>query len=183
MIDAFTSAAGDRPHGLLSRSGRTSTTVDDVRPESDAETYRRLAPELVRFATVLVGPDDAPDMVSVAVTKALAGRSWRHVENRRAYLYRAVLNTARRHVRRSRLRPEREQRSAGANHWELPALRPDVRTAVLELSVRQRAVIVLTYWADLDPAAIADWLGISEGSVRRHLARARAQLRKVLTDD
>ena len=32
----------------------------------------------------------------------------------------------------------------------------------------------------LDPATIAEQLGLSEGTVRRHLARARAQLRKVL---
>jgi RNA polymerase sigma factor (sigma-70 family) len=55
-----------------------------------------------------------------------------------------------------------------------------VREAVGKLSVRQRAVIVLTYWADLDPPTVAERLGISEGSVRRHLARARAHLREVL---
>jgi RNA polymerase sigma factor (sigma-70 family) len=55
-----------------------------------------------------------------------------------------------------------------------------VREAVAGLSVRQRAVVVLTYWADLDPRAVAERLGISEGSVRRHLARARARLREVL---
>jgi RNA polymerase sigma-70 factor (ECF subfamily) len=55
-----------------------------------------------------------------------------------------------------------------------------VRDAVVALSVRQRAVIVLTYWADLDPRTVAERLGISEGSVRRHLARARAHLREAL---
>ena len=54
--------------------------------------------------------------------------------------------------------------------------------AVAALSVRQRAVIVLTYWLDLHPAGIAGLLGVSEGAVRRHLARARAHLREVLRD-
>lgn len=103
--------------------------------------------------------------------------------NRRAYLYRAVHNEARSHAKRSTRRSEREARSAADQEWELPGLRPDVRAAVLRLSVRQRAVIVLTYWADLDPAAVAEWLGISDGSVRRHLARARANLREVLDAD
>ena len=49
-------------------------------------------------------------------------------------------------------------------------LRPEVREAVGALSIRQRAVVVLTYWADLAPRAVAERLGISEGSVRRHLA-------------
>jgi DNA-directed RNA polymerase specialized sigma24 family protein len=33
----------------------------------------------------------------------------------------------------------------------------------MALSLRQRAVTVLTYWSDLDPGAIAQLLGISEG--------------------
>ena len=66
----------------------------------------------------------------------------------------------------------RDQRSAPAERWDLPEFHPEVLHAVRSLSVRQRAVIVLTYWADLAPADVADRLGISEGSVRRHLARA-----------
>jgi RNA polymerase sigma-70 factor (ECF subfamily) len=61
-------------------------------------------------------------------------------------------------------------------------MRPEILDAVLALSVQQRAVVVLTYWADLTPAAIGELLDISEGSVRRHLARARKRLREVLRD-
>jgi RNA polymerase sigma factor (sigma-70 family) len=68
-------------------------------------------------------------------------------------------------------------------HSADPESRPEVWSAVTRLSVRQRAVIVLTYWDDLTPAQVADRLGLAEGSVRRHLARARARLRKVLTDE
>ena len=52
--------------------------------------------------------------------------------------------------------------------------------ALAALPVRQRAVVFLTYWADQTPAAIAAELGISEGSVRQHLARARRTLRRTL---
>jgi RNA polymerase sigma-70 factor (ECF subfamily) len=102
------------------------------------------------------------------------------VTNRRAYLYRAVFNEAQSWKRRAAQRLAREARASAGDRWELPALRPDVRDAVANLSVRQRAVIVLTYWADLEPSVIAERLGISDGSVRRHLARARAHLREVL---
>ncbi len=54
--------------------------------------------------------------------------------------------------------------------------------AVSRLSPRQRAVVFLTYWDDLDPGSIAGLLGISDGAVRRHLARARATLRRNLDD-
>jgi RNA polymerase sigma factor (sigma-70 family) len=155
--------------------------VSEVRAaQSDAELYASLAPELIRFATGLVGRSDAADVLSSAVVRALSGRAWPTVENRRAYLYRAVFNEAQTWNRRSVQRRDRELRAATPTRWELPAFRPDVRAAVDRLSVRQRAVIVLTYWADLDPATVASSLGISEGSVRRHLARARARLREVL---
>ena len=52
--------------------------------------------------------------------------------------------------------------------------------ALAGLPLRQRAVVFLTYWADLTPAAVAVELGISEGSVRQHLARARRTLRRTL---
>ena len=59
---------------------------------------------------------------------------------------------------------------------------PEVLEAVARLSVRQRAVIVLTYWNDLDPKSVATLLGLSEGTVRRYLARARANLKEQLDD-
>jgi RNA polymerase sigma factor (sigma-70 family) len=155
----------------------TPETADDV---DDAVLYEQLAPELVRFAAALVGRVDAPDVLSQAVVKALATPAWPTVANRRAYLYRAVVNEATTWRSRAERRPVLEARAAGTGVWELPTLRPDVAVAVAALSVRQKAVVVLTYWADLDVATVADRLGISEGAVRSHLARARARLREAL---
>jgi RNA polymerase sigma-70 factor (ECF subfamily) len=152
----------------------------------DAALYREVAPELIRFATALVGRTDAPDVLSGAVVKALATPAWPEVRNRKAYLYRSVFNESQTWLRRAGRRPLLESLAHARAHardeerFELPNLRPDVRVAVTGLSLRQRAVIVLTYWADLDPRTVADRLGISEGAVRRHLARARAHLREVL---
>jgi RNA polymerase sigma-70 factor (ECF subfamily) len=157
-------------------------TTSLVDPPSDAAVYAALAPELTRFATALVGPGDAADVLSTAVVKALASPTWPAITNRRAYLYRAVFNAAQTHRRRRRLHLERDDRAASSPHWDLPNLHPEVRAAVRQLSVRQRAVIVLTYWADMDPGGVADHLGISDGAVRRHLARARSRLREALNE-
>lgn len=150
--------------------------------DSDAVIYERLAPELIRFAHTLVGRSDAADVLSEAVVRSLASTNWSNVADRRAYLYRAVVSVASNHRRRAASQRRRDARLAPPDDRELPNVRPDVRRAVLGLSVRQRAVIVLTYWADLTPTSIGDLLGVSEGSVRRHLARARAHLREVLHD-
>lgn len=154
--------------------------IDVADRPTDERLYRDLGPQLIRFATALVGRSDAQDVMANAFTKAMAARSWPSVENQRAYLYRAVHNEARSHLKRTARRSERESLAARPERWELAGLDPDVRAAVLRLSLRQRAVIVLTYWVDADPPTTADMLGISEGSVRCHLARARANLREVL---
>jgi RNA polymerase sigma-70 factor (sigma-E family) len=51
------------------------------------------------------------------------------------------------------------------------------------LGRRQRAVVVLRYYDDLDLAAIAETLGVSVGTVKSQLSRALANLRETLGDD
>lgn len=148
-----------------------------------SDAYTTWADDLTRYATALVGPADANDVVAdVFVTLVARGdRAWAAVQQPREYLYRSVTNSARMQTRTARRRTNRELR------WTLPAppgellADPQVRSALDKLSVQQRAAIFLTYWHDLSPHTIAEMLGISEGSVKRHLARARATLREVLT--
>ncbi|HZD22203.1 MAG TPA: hypothetical protein VE569_02205 [Acidimicrobiia bacterium] len=80
---------------------------------ADAETYEKYAGELVRFATGLVGPDDAADVVSGVFVKVLGTRSWPDVDEQRAYLYQAVLNEVRMRHRSTMGRRAREMRAAG----------------------------------------------------------------------
>lgn len=51
-----------------------------------------------------------------------------------------------------------------------------VTDALLTLSRRQREVVVLRYYLDLSEEQIADWLGISTGSVKQHASRAATTL-------
>lgn len=149
------------------------------------EIYSRYAQALVRFATGLVGPWDAPDVVSDAMLRCLRSVDWDSVADEKAFLYRAVLNEAR-SFRRSADRRLARDRASAAMRQPLEGaaeLRPEVLEAVRTLSVRQRAVIVLTYWEDLTPVEVGARLGIGEGSVRRHLARARERLRRILHDN
>ena len=146
----------------------------------DAETYEKHAEELLRFATVLVGPDSAPDVLSAAVLRAIAARSWPSVENRRAYLFRCVLNEARSAHRASFRRQKLERRFAPPAEITNPEPPIDVVNALAHLSQRQRAVVYFAYWEDQSNEEIAVLLNISGGSVHRHLARARARLRRLL---
>lgn len=185
------SRATERHAGLPS-AGRSVTQIRARRrlmigmDQAEAsEIYERHAGELIRFATFLVGRDDAADVVSNAVVRVLSSPAWVGVREPRAYLFKAVLNESRDLARGRTRRVNAERRAARlGRRYDIPVDREfGVGRAVEGLSARQRAVVFLTYWSDLDPAAVSDLLGISEGTVRRHLARARHNLRKVLSDD
>ncbi len=100
----------DRRRLLAVAGGRGVTCVMAV--TSDAEVYRKYADELIRFCAALVGPSGAEDLLATAVVKALAAPRWAEVENKRAYLYRVVLNEASRVRRDTARRLERELRTA-----------------------------------------------------------------------
>lgn len=143
--------------------------------------YRRHQHELIRFATVLVGTDDAQDVVSKAMMGILDGRP--DLDNPRAYLFQAIANQARNH-RRGEARRRKRQASAVSPEAAPPSdePHPEVWSAVKSLSARQKAVVYLTYWEDLSDSMVADRLGIGAGSVRRHLARARKHIRRALDE-
>jgi len=156
-----------------------------VDQRTDAEIYAAHATELTVFARSLVGPSDAADVVADAVVSALASPGWTAVENHRAYLYRSVWNRAQTFLFRRSKRPSIEGSVATRQLTEditVGSAHPELIDAVEALSAQQRAVVALTYWRDLPIGEVAEILAISDGAVRKHLARARAQLRKVLDD-
>lgn len=161
-------------------------SVDDVGrmviEESDEDLYVRLAPDLIRFATSLVGPSNAEDLLATAVTKAMSSTPWSRVDNRRAYLYRMLVNEAHKARRTASRRRQREIRVVHRGAIDLErGLDPDVMAALKRLSVRQRAVVYLTYWADLTPRQVADTLDTSLRTVERELANARTRLEQMLS--
>lgn len=146
-----------------------------------AECFDKHADALVRFAASQVGASDAEDVVAAAVL-GVVQHGVAGVDDVRAYLYRAVANASRKHWRGLDRRRRRElvlvERSdtstmSASGDDRLPV----VLAALQTLSVQQRAVIHLAYWEDLTSPAIAARLGVSDGTVRRQLARAREKLR------
>ncbi len=147
---------------------------------SDTELYARHCAELVRFATVLVGPSAADDVVAETVARVFDRRDWRGVRDRRAYLYRAVLNEARQQERSLSRRRRREEWTASDERFDAPSVRPEVRAAVRSLEPRQRAIVFFTFWQDRTAADIAAELNITTRTVQRELADARRQLEETL---
>lgn len=160
------------------RSGRMGGIRDAM---TDEEVYRKHADELVRYATFLVGPSDATDVVADACLTVFASHSWPMVTNQRAYLFGAVLNAARQHRRAAERRVAREARAARSRDSSDPSeVRIEVIDAVRALSLQQRAIVFLTYWHDLPVADIGRQLKVSTRTVQRELARAHRKMERRL---
>jgi RNA polymerase sigma-70 factor (ECF subfamily) len=92
-----------------------------------------------------------------------------------AWVRRVAIRMAVRAKRRERMRGSREHDASPSLDEERP-VDLDLVRAVASLPPMQRAAVVLFYFEDRPVAEIADILGCSEGSAKRHLFRARARL-------
>ena len=153
----------------------------DHEPEEDfAEFYQRSRDGCLRAVYASVGDRAlAEDLTSEAFARAYA--SWRKVSKHpapRAWVARTALNTHvswwRRRRREVAWQPELDPARDGP---EGPALDAQILAALKELPRRQREVIALRVFLDLDTETTARELGIAPGTVRAHLSRAAAALR------
>jgi RNA polymerase sigma-70 factor (ECF subfamily) len=123
--------------------------------------------------------DAATDATQEAFARAFA--RWRRLSRQEwagGWVTTTALNVLRRSYRdaaRSQL-PVDERASHDAHG------RVDLLRALRALPVRQREAAVLFYVTDLPLHAVADAMGISDGAVKSHLARAREGLRVSLEE-
>jgi RNA polymerase sigma-70 factor (ECF subfamily) len=142
--------------------------------------YRARAGEFLRVATAIAGSrEGGRDAVQEALTRAFARRgTFRGSGTVEAWLWKAVVNSARNVRARSPLVAEDLQADAAAH--EDDERRDAVRAAVAALPERQRHALFLRYYADLDYAAIAAALGVRRGTVSATLNHAHEALRAAL---
>ena len=147
-----------------------------------AEFFRASwAPCLRAVLTVVGHPQLAEDQVAEAFERAWA--SWRKVRRHpapRAWVVRTALNAgASWWRRRNRELPlaDHDLTAPGDPGDGLDAL---LLTALRRLPPRQREVIALRIFLDLDTDTIARQLGIEAGTVRMHLSRGVMALRREL---
>jgi len=144
---------------------------------SDADVWSRHRDELIRYATVLVGPASAEDLVSAVVVRILQRRALSDLDDPRPYLFKSVLNEA-----RSFARHNSHHVTPGIDQVPPPDVDPQVLAAVRRLPERQRAAVYFTYWRDLSVAETAELMGCGVGTIKRYLHVARSRLREVLDE-
>jgi RNA polymerase sigma-70 factor (sigma-E family) len=167
---------------------------DDQRSTQRAAEFvaftRAHRPDLVRTAALLCAGDEAfaEDVVQTTLTRLYL--SWtrvRRADSPLAYARRslthAFIDEARRAHRRREATVADPAATLGAEPTS-PVTDPELRSLVLaalaSLGPRQRAVVVLRHWHDLDVAETARILGCSTGTVKSQNARALTHLRQHL---
>ena len=150
----------------VSRTGRAFTEfVEAVEP--------RLSYALGLAYGVETGREATADALAYA---------WEHwdrvsgLENAPGYLFRVGQSSARRY----RKRPLRLPRIGTS---ELPDVEPGLPVALESLSGRQRSIVVLVHGQGFSEREVAELLGISRGTVRKHAERGLEKLRRQLGGD
>jgi RNA polymerase sigma factor (sigma-70 family) len=141
------------------------------------QLYRNHLPELWRVAAAVSGSRDAaPDLVQEAFVRAVRRLdSFRGDGSLEGWLWRIVVNVARNGRRGPDVAPLTDQ-IEGAPPSPTIDVRGELAHAMSRLSERQRLVLFLRYYADLDYATIAEALAISSGTVGATLTTARGAL-------
>lgn len=169
--------------------------MESVSHQAARREFDRFAAEvsdpLLRIAHLMTGnARDAEDLVQETLLRM--ARRWervRRMDHRAGYARRVLVNLVLHDAdRRARLRAELLPPSSDAEAADESAARAlrqvddlaEFRWALARLPARQRAVLVLRYWADLPVAEVADILRCSEGTVKSTASRAAARLAEAL---
>ncbi|HEY2520511.1 MAG TPA: SigE family RNA polymerase sigma factor [Streptosporangiaceae bacterium] len=148
-----------------------------------AEFFRASWEPCLRAVVAVVGSAQlAEDQVAEAFARAWV--SWRKVRRHpapQAWVVRTALNSGASWWRRRRRELPLADHDVTAPGDLGGGLDATVLTAIWRLTPRQREVIALRIFLDLDTATIASQLGIEAGTVRMHLSRGIAALRHELT--
>ncbi|GAA1608898.1 SigE family RNA polymerase sigma factor [Catellatospora bangladeshensis] len=159
--------------------------VDSLTAEFDSFVRHR-SPSLLRAAYLLTGDQHlAEDLVQSALART--HRSWRQLHdsgNAEAYTRKVMYHLQVAWWRRRKVAevlpgelPER--RARGADHAGASALKLSLRAALLQLSDKQRAVLVLRFFEDRTEAEAAEVLGVTVGTVKSQTNKALARLRAI----
>jgi RNA polymerase sigma-70 factor (sigma-E family) len=173
--------------GAAADPAAAGAAADGDADRAVTELYAAYYRPLVQLAALLVGETaTAEDVVQDSFVAMRA--HWRRLRDSgkaAAYLRQCVVNGSRSVLRRQRV-ADRNARQLlpdmpSAEEGALALLeRSAVVAALHALPARQREVVVLRYYADLSGPQIASVMGITQGSVKSHHARALQALRRVL---
>jgi RNA polymerase sigma factor (sigma-70 family) len=158
------------------------TASDDDLVAAIERAYRDDFRRFLRLAVAVLGDVDAGrDAVQEAFARALSSRSeLRRLEGLPGWLWRIVVNVCLAEKRRqpSRLEPVPKAAPDGQpDDWR------EVRAAIVALPERQRVMLFLRHYADLDYDGIAGVVGSRRGTVAATLHAAHQKVREAIKEE
>jgi RNA polymerase sigma factor (sigma-70 family) len=165
-----------RGHGEGEQSGATLAAIEGI--------YRSQLPEFRRAAAAITGDRElACDAVQDAFARAVRGQAgFRGEGSLNGWIWRIVINTTLSQTRARRPTSTLADDPSSPDNGHTDAATERVRSALRGLPKRQRLILFLHYYADLDYATIAEAIGISTGTVGVALHKARASMRRRLEE-
>lgn len=148
-----------------------------------AELYGRHADDAVRLAYFLTGDRDAAEDVAQDAFVRLFGRfhDLRSADSFEIYLRRTIVNLARDRFRRLKVERDHAARATATTGEQAQTGRVDdrdlLRRDLQRLPYRQRAALVLRFYAELTEQQTADVLECTIPAVKSLVKRAMATLR------
>jgi RNA polymerase sigma-70 factor (ECF subfamily) len=185
MTGALTMADVERLRALAASSD------EHIALEMDEEAFRgfyeRTARPLWAYLARVARPADADDLLQETYYRFLRARGRYESEaHRRNTLFAIATNVARDRVRRQRVDPvtaAREQAEDGTIavvESTSPETRHDLSKAMQQMAPRERGLLWLAYGQGWSHREIAGALGLSAGSIKPLLFRARRKLAALL---
>ncbi len=157
----------------------------DIRGRVSAFLERDYARVVRTVAAATGGTELAEDAVQDALVKVLTVEE--PPDNLAGWVTVVAINLVRQHWRRSHARDRAYVRCL---EWDMAPdpgdkvpVQEAVRGALESLTPRQRDAVVLHYLGDLPVAEVAALLGVSTGTVKTQLSRARTALSSLLTSE
>ncbi len=145
--------------------------------------FRAEFPMVLRTVFLILGDrGKAEDVTQEAFIQLLS--HWKKIsryERPDAWVRRVAIRLAVKAQRRERMREVLERDTSGPRVPNAPDV--DLANALQQLPLKQRTCVLLFYYEDRPIAEIVDILGISEGSVKVHLHRARERLATLLGEE
>jgi RNA polymerase sigma factor (sigma-70 family) len=146
--------------------------------------FRAVFPKAVAVARRVTGEQGAAEDAAIEAM-AKAHLRWQRIGPapwRERWVLRVAVNEAIRRLPRAAACAS-DERTAGSDLAEEVVLRQALSAALQRLPQRQREVVVLRYLVGLSEIQVAEVLDISHGTVKTHLRRGLAGLRKDLDRD
>lgn len=162
LVQSFRDGCADAGEALIrrhwSRAWRAAHAVSGSPTAADDATQEAVAQAITHLDRFDHSRPFGPWLTRIAINRALNGR------------------------RQGRREVALTDRHTVADHLERIGERDELVAAISTLSEDHRTVVALRYWADLDPAEIAEALGVPVGTVGSRLSRALALLRAELEE-